>query len=71
MKDICCTISMNDEILELCIEQVDPGDDFNVMCASLSDEDGPLQIEYFESSVDTEPLEIIQMALEKIQNGVQ
>ena len=71
MNDICCTISMDNEILELCIEQVDPGEDYNVLCASLSDEDGPLQIEYFEASVDTEPLELIQMALERIQNGVK
>jgi len=71
MNEIICTITMDNEVLELCIEQTDPGIDFNVMCASLNDEDGPLQIEYFESSVDTEPLELIQVALETIQNGIK
>ena len=70
MNEIICTISLNDEILELSIEQVDPGEDYNVYCAALNDEDGPLQIEYFEASVDTEAFELIQTALQRIQDGV-
>lgn len=71
MNEIICTITLGDEILELQIDQVDPGTDFNVLCATLTDEDGPLQIEYFEANVDTEPFELIQMALQTIQNGIK
>lgn len=71
MNEIICTISMDNEVLELCIEQTDPGIDFDVMCACLNDEDGPVQIEYFEVPVETRGIELIQVALETIQNGTK
>lgn len=71
MNEIICTIDIGQETLELCIEQADPGIDVNVMRVSLCDEDGPLQIEYFEASVDTEGLELVQVAIETIQNGIK
>lgn len=71
MNQIICTIAMDNEVLELSIENADPGIDLNVLCATLNDEEGPIQIEYFEASVDTDGLQLVQMALETIQNGIK
>lgn len=71
MDDIICTISLGDEIVELVIEQVDPDTDTSVYCAVLQDEDGPLQIEYFELENGMEALDIIMAAMETIQNGTK
>ena len=70
MNEIVCTISFGGEVVELYIERTDPGIDFEVYCASINDQDGPMQIEYFEAPVDAELLELIQIAAERIQNGV-
>lgn len=71
MDDIICTISLGDEIVELVIEQVDPDTDTSVYCAVLQDEDGLLQIEYFELENGMEALDIIMAAMETIQNGTK
>jgi len=71
MNDIICTISLGDEIVELVIEQVDPGTYTSVYCAVLQDEDGPLQTEYFELENGMEALDIIMAAMETIQNGIK
>lgn len=72
MEQMICTIGLKDETLELVIEQVDPGDDgFDVYSVVLQDEDGTIQIEYFEMEQNCEALDLLLTAVQRIQDGVK
>ncbi len=69
MNEIVCTISSGIETVELIIDEVDPGEDVSVFNAVLTDQDGPIVIEYFETDSDIKSLDLVVMAMQTIQNS--
>ena len=69
MSQIVCTMSSGVETVELYIDEVDSGEDTSMFTAVLTDEDGPIQTEYFETDSDIESFDLIVMAMQTIQNS--
>jgi len=69
MSQIVCTMSSGVETVELYIDEVDSGEDTSMFTAVLTDEDGPIDIEYFETDSDIGSFQLILMAMQTIQNS--